>query len=281
MTGEEINNDSSPSSKKEETVSGYFNTLKAKKQQTSDAILKDIYDNCIALLNKYNITNQMDAMKKLIKYIDMIEKERKAVAVGIDTFVYKKDVEEIEKYFESVGKNIRMIELSRYEREIPDDVVEKYEKVKFLFDEFIVVFTDYTKEKEHDKKTIKDRDPILFGVFMADDKEHIKGKRMYFIGDWEDEFCDLTLDKLVEAMAALPKNKDRTDVVYKFRDPVSIDEIRAKINTFDQEKSKGRMLKTNTTYNDKDDTKDKSKHISILNIIKKYYNLIRNKWNQI
>ncbi len=35
--------------------------------------------------------------------------------------------------------------------------------------------------------------PILFGV--------IKGRRrLYFVGDWVDEFCDLTFDQIADAL---------------------------------------------------------------------------------
>jgi hypothetical protein len=39
----------------------------------------------------------------------------------------------------------------------------------------------------------KAKDPILFGV--------LKGTRnLYFIGDWIDEYCDLTLDKFLSTL---------------------------------------------------------------------------------
>jgi hypothetical protein len=39
----------------------------------------------------------------------------------------------------------------------------------------------------------KAKDPILFGV--------VKGTRnLYYIGDWIDEYCDLTLDKFLSVL---------------------------------------------------------------------------------
>ena len=70
------------------------------------------------------------------------------------------------------------------------------EKTKNIFDEFYVIFTDYTGSEERKvEKERRDKDPILFGVFknatnVAD--------RFYFLGDWVDEYCDLTLDKMIE-----------------------------------------------------------------------------------
>ena len=220
---------------KVDTATKYFNILKAKKKKVDDETLKALYDNCLLLLEKYSKTNQIDAMKKLLVHVDRLERERRILAAGVDIFVYKDDVKQ---YCQEVkDRVVKMIELDRYEREVPDEIVATYERVKDLFDQFIVLFTDYTSE--HVDKTRKERDPILFGVFMNDKKTEItKGTRMYFLGDWEDEYCDLTLDKLVDAMAGEGNKKE---VVFKLQDePMDLEAIRSKIKAYEDEKAKGR-----------------------------------------
>ena len=80
-------------------------------------------------------------------------------------------------------------------REVPDDLVEVVTKTKDIFDAFYVVFTDYTgiEERKVDKER-RDKDPILFGSFKNSTNV---ADRFYFLGDWVDEYCDLTLDKLI------------------------------------------------------------------------------------
>jgi hypothetical protein len=39
----------------------------------------------------------------------------------------------------------------------------------------------------------KMRDPILFGYIKETD-------RLYFIADWEDEYCDLTFDEIIDVV---------------------------------------------------------------------------------
>lgn len=102
-------------------------------------------------------------------------------------------------------------------REVPDDLVEVIEKTKDIFDEFYVVFTDYTgKEERKVTKERRDKDPILFGVFK--NKTNVSD-RFYFLGDWVDEYCDLTLDKMIAEykektgnspvnVTTIPANKD-------------------------------------------------------------------------
>lgn len=114
--------------------------------------------------------------------------------MGVTTFIYK---DTIEDYIANVAENtVKIIELSRYTREIPDELVGTIEKTKPLFDEFYVLFTDYTgrEERKVDKER-RDKDPILFGVFK---NSSTVADRFYFLGDWVDEYCDLTLDKMVE-----------------------------------------------------------------------------------
>lgn len=180
---------------KELTPSEYFEIIKDKKNKINDEQLNEIYNNCLVLLNKYKITGQTKAMKKLIFHLETIEKEREIVKLGIDTFIYRDDIEE---YIDNISKDtVKIIELENYEREIPDEIVDAWAKVKDKFDKAYVVFTDYTGKLEKQiEKERRDKDPILFGTFQDQDSQTVID-RFYFIGDWEDEYCDLTLDKMV------------------------------------------------------------------------------------
>lgn len=144
--------------------------------------------------------------------------------MGINTFIYK---DTIEDYIENVaGKTVKIIELSRYMREIPDELVDTIEKSKDLFDEFYVVFTDYTgKEERKVEKERRDKDPILFGVFK--NRTNV-ADRFYFLGDWVDEYCDLTLDKLV----AQYKEKMNVSPVVTTSIPESPEELVALLKTY-------------------------------------------------
>jgi len=181
---------------KEEKVispSQYFDYLKDAKQSITTEALKKSYDVFIQLAEKYTKLGQKESLKKLCFLADTLCKEEKLINLGITTYVYK-DV--IEDYIDHVAdKTVKIVELSRYMREIPDELVSTVEKTKELFDEFYVVFTDYTgKEERKVEKERRDKDPILFGVFKSDTNV---ADRFYFLGDWVDEYCDLTLDKMV------------------------------------------------------------------------------------
>lgn len=176
------------------TPSQYFDFLKGAKQTLTTDSLKNRYDVFLKLGEKYNKLGQKESLKKLCFLADTLAKEEKLIDMGIDTYIYK-DV--IEDYITTVAdKTVKIIELSRYMREIPDELVDTIEKVKNVFDEFYVVFTDYTGVEERKvEKERRDKDPILFGVFKNNTNIC---DRFYFLGDWVDEYCDLTLDKMVE-----------------------------------------------------------------------------------
>jgi hypothetical protein len=176
------------------TPSQYFDFVKDAKQTITTKALQESYDVFIKLAEKYKKLGQVESMKKLCFLADTLTKEEKLIEMGITTFVYK-DV--IEDYIENVAdKAVKIVELSRYMREIPDELIETVEKSKELFDELYVVFTDYTgREERKVEKERRDKDPILFGVFK---NARNVADRFYFLGDWVDEYCDLTLDKMVE-----------------------------------------------------------------------------------
>ncbi|MGG3987330.1 hypothetical protein [Bacillus smithii] len=176
-------------------------------------------------------------MKKLIFHLETIEKERKIIKLGIDTFIYRDDIEE---YIDNIAKDtVKIIELENYEREIPDEIVEAYEKVKDIFDKAYVVFTDYTGKVERQiEKERRDKDPILFGTFQDRDSQTVID-RFYFIGDWEDEYCDLTLDKMVNE---IKQNKNK-DVVLHIKTPEDIKELKEQLNSI--ENVNGRFVMQN------------------------------------
>ena len=202
----------------------YFQFIKDRKHSVTDEDLTAIYDNCLELLNKYRITGQTKGMRKLIFHLECIEKERELIALGVDTFIYRDDIEE---YIDNVAKDVvKIIELENYEREIPDEIVSVVEAVKDKFDKLYVLFTDYTGRVERQgEKERRSTDPILFGTFQNEASRTVVD-RFYFLGDWEDEYCDLTLDKLVGDFKA----HSGRNITHTIKTPEDIAELKAQLN---------------------------------------------------
>ena len=204
--------------------SEYFEIVKSRKQTITDDDLLRIYDNCLELLNKYRITGQTAAMRKLLFHLQSIEAEREIVKMGITTFIYRDDIEE---YIDNIAKDtVKIIELEKYEREIPDEIVTIIEQVKDKFDQLYILFTDYTGKVERQvEKERRQKDPILFGTFQNEQTRTVID-RFYFLGDWEDEYCDLTLDKMINEVEASKKR----NIVKTINTPEDIEELKQQLD---------------------------------------------------
>lgn len=221
----------------------YFDYIKSKKNKCTDEFLDNLYDVTLKQLQKAMATGQNLVVRRLHYATSVIEKERELINNGIDVFVLRED---IEYFIENIeNKRVKVVDLEFFPREIPDEIVEKVAvlKEKNIFDNYYVVFTDYTgnitKETKADVKREEIRkDPILFGTF----EQKIDGiydicDRFYYIGDWEDEYCDLTLTKMVQKMS----EKGKKDITHSLAIPEATPEaVREYINRLD-EAEEGRM----------------------------------------
>lgn len=212
---------------KELTPQEYFEQVKERKHSITDEELLKVYENCLELLNKYKITGQKKGMRKLLFHLECIEKEREIVKMGIKTFIYRDDIEE---YIDTVAKDtVKIIELENYEREIPDAIVGIIEKTKDKFDQLYIVFTDYTGKVERQvQKERRAKDPILFGTFQNQSSRTVID-RFYYLGDWEDEHCDLTLDKMVNETGKAGKR----NIVKTISTPADIEELKQQLGTLE------------------------------------------------
>lgn len=237
---------------KEITPSQYFDYIKEAKNTITTDALKNSFEIFIKLAEKYNKLGQKESLKKLCFLADTLKKEEQLIEMGITTYVYKSVVED---YIEHVAdKTVKIVELSRYMREIPDELVETVEKTKPLFDEFYVLFTDYTgKEERTVEKERRDKDPILFGVFK---NQSNVADRFYFLGDWVDEFCDLTLDKMIETYSAYTKEKngEAVDPTVTTIIPQSSDELIAILKSYHIEEDKISHIKLSVASGEAFDT---------------------------
>jgi len=193
--------------KKEYTPTEYFEYVKGKKEETTKEGLIELYETMMDLLEEYEVTGQKSAAKKIIWRLEQIEKEQELLDLNVNTFVYREDIED---YIDNVAKHtVKIIDLESYERSLPAEAVEAVKKTKHIFDIFYIIFTDYTgKEEKKVEKKRRDKDPILFGAFENEALNTMIG-RLYFIADWVDEYCDLTLDKMVNEMRKAKKGDPR------------------------------------------------------------------------
>lgn len=194
--------------------SEYFQMLKDSVETADKEVLKQLYENASLMAKKYMITGQSKGAEKLYKFATMTAKELNVLNYDIDKYLTR---ETITKYISEVSdKSVVLIEMKNYEREIPDDVVDKIMVLQEnkVFDEYFILFTDYTGEtRSKVAKEKRDKDPILLGALNVDG--HLN-KRLYYIASWEDEKCDLTLDKLVADFESKCKENPVKDIIKEY-----------------------------------------------------------------
>lgn len=218
----------------------YFEYVKSMKEKMTDEFLDNLYKIIMKQIGKAMVTGQNLQARRLAYSLGVIKREHDLVKRGLDVYVLR---ESIEKFINEVAdKAVKVVDLEFYPREIPDAVFERVQELKKdkVFDNYYVVFTDYTGEttKEVTKERMR-RDPILFGTFehKIDNIWNICD-RFYFIGDWEDEYCDLTLTKMVQKMS----EKGITDVVNELSLPeVTEDTIRQYVNKLEEAEEQNRF----------------------------------------
>lgn len=199
----------------------YFQGVKDSIKTMNSEDLSKMYTVAESLMEKYKLFGQEKALKRLAFHIKTLLKEYDIINLGVDRFVYKND---ITNYIDNVSKKpVKIIEMKNYPREIPDEMIDVVQKTKGLFDEFYVLFTDYSGELE--KEVEKERDPILFGGFCTKSRD-IVADRFYYLGDWIDEYCDLTLDKLV--------SETSKDIVKTISIPSNRDELITQLNSYEE-----------------------------------------------
>lgn len=196
---------------KEMTPSQYFEMLKEMKGSLTTGELENFINSAMDTMETLSITGQKSLADTLMVRLQLALKEYNAVKNGYEQVINRTDLEvwvhDIHKKSNKDGeeknatKPIHVIEMERYQRPIPKDVIKKLKDAKKYFEQFYIVFTDYTGESERIvEKEKRDKDPVLFGTFMVKTKGgNVRpGEHLFFIADWIDEFCDLTFSQILK-----------------------------------------------------------------------------------
>ena len=195
--------DVDPNEPEELTPAQFFQKLKEESRTSED--MSEALKNAIELaekrIKKFEMLRQTDAAKLTKSFFEMFKRESRAIEAGYTKYVLKKDViAYAERLRANDKKNVYITDLEDFPREIPDDVVNKVYKCieDKIFDHLYIMYTDYTGEiKKAVEKRHVEKDPIIFGAFDIHNKNRIVdltvGPRFYFIADWVDEYCDITL----------------------------------------------------------------------------------------
>lgn len=183
------------------TTTEIIEELKRSVRTMSDEDLKKAYIAAQEMATKFKRTGQEEAAKILWANIQTFNKEKELIRKGYDKYFQKT---ELETLAEDNKDNIFITKLKRFERPLPESAICAKEETEKLFDEYFVLYTDYTgREERKVEAERRERDPILLGAFKTvlegerETREYIC-RRLYVVAEWADAWCDLNMEKLLE-----------------------------------------------------------------------------------
>ena len=153
-----------------------------------------------SLMENARVLGQIAMADKIQDRFGKLLREQEMLACGYTKAITRKLADTFINA--ATPKIIKLTPLKNYVRIIPKNVQRVIDEVKKkkLFDDLLVMHTDVNNTAVAKTREEK-KDPILFGVINE------APDTLYFIIDWVDELCDLTLDKLLDGL-----NLDKSDV---------------------------------------------------------------------
>lgn len=174
------------------TVQDFFKSVKNSTQELRVVI--DRAKGFDEALRRARQTGQKAMEERLLAGAQAVRAESQLLALGLTKFLSE---ETLVEFVKKSPRGLRLDWVRNFTRLIPDEVLET--KVKcdelLIFDNYVVLHYDPEGKSwaETQAEVEARKDPILFGV--------VEGKRvLYYIGDWVDEYCDLTLEGLAEVL---------------------------------------------------------------------------------
>lgn len=155
----------------------------------TDEEIIDKLDKYINLIKK--LDNNPSLFKSAIK-LTVLSSESRILKNG--KFLKYLSEDQIVKFVRMSERGLSISYLNEYNRNIPKEAIGKFNEAEEIeaFDNYIILhYSSKDESKKKNEESDKKRDPIMFGL--------IKGSRkLYYICDWIDEYCDLTLDSLID-----------------------------------------------------------------------------------
>lgn len=171
----------------------FFAKVKLTTKESAQTYVNRISKYLVAIHNANNV-GQTALVETLLKEMIANKYESLLYAEGLYYVVTEQQVVDFAKKTE---KGLALTYIKNFARPLPQDVIDLISKVNGygVFDNYVILHYDPKGEsyKPTEKEIAKKKDPILFGVIAGSNK-------LYYITDWVDESCNLTLQEFVDTL---------------------------------------------------------------------------------
>ena len=147
-----------------------------------------------ATIAKAAKAGQVAFVEHLQQNLVAVRSESQLAAMGLSRYI---EEEVLASFARKSSRALKLDWIRNFIRPIPEELLKRKLDLdeRLIFDNYAVLHYDPsgTGSADTEEERAKKRDPILFGVLRG-------RRRLYHVGDWQDEFCDLTLDQIADAM---------------------------------------------------------------------------------
>jgi hypothetical protein len=174
------------------SVEQFFRSIKnsAEELKTVDARAKGYVEQ----MKKAKEAGQTALFEQLTQGLAAARAEAQLLAIDLPRYVTEEKVVEFAKLCK---RGLRLDWIANFTRVIPDEVLapKKTADEHKVFDNYLILHYDPAAKaySETEAEVARRKDPILFGVIAG-------RRRLYFVGDWVDEYCTLTLDEIADVV---------------------------------------------------------------------------------
>jgi hypothetical protein len=172
------------------SIAEFFTSVKNSAQELE--VVRDRAENYERAMVRAQKCGQAALLESLQKGIETNRGETQLVAIGSRQYLTEEDVV---RFVKATKKGIRLDWIRNFTRMIPSEIIERKTKMDELgiFDNYAVMHYDPDKKSwsETQAEIAARKDPILFGLMVG-------SRKLYLVGDWIDEQCDLTLEQIVD-----------------------------------------------------------------------------------
>lgn len=181
--------------KKAMTIIEFFTTLATNLNELKT--LTDIAVHYETAINNAQKAGQISLVEQLKGRLNSAKSEAQLVAYGLNLYLTEQQVVDFYKKTDKDSK-LKLTWMKNFVKPIPTRILDVKEKLDltFVFDNYVILHYDPNNDATNltkEEKEKRDKDPILFGVME-------NSRRLYYVGDWIDDYCNLTLDVVLETL---------------------------------------------------------------------------------
>jgi hypothetical protein len=179
--------------KPEMDATAFFTNVKFESKEAAETY-RDRVSLYLKAIHNAKVAGQTALIEKLLG--EMIANKYEAM-LHTNGYFYAIPEDKVVEFAKKTERGVQLTYVKNFTRPIPEDVIEKLGEVTSyeVFDNYVVMHYDpQGKHREETRKEeAKRKDPILFGLIAG-------SRKLYYITDWVDEYCDLTLEKFVDTL---------------------------------------------------------------------------------